>query len=187
MNADHLRYFLHVARTRRLNEAARRLGVDHTTVGRRVTALERALGQRLFDRVSSGWRLTEAGEQLLPRAEAVEAAVAAAYQSSTSTTGTLTGTVRIVSPDGFGAFVITPRLTDLRARHPYLDIELVTATEHGSISARHFDIAVTLERPSPARSISANWPPTTSGSTPLPTTFHTRPACSISPTYGNTH
>ncbi|WP_069160288.1 LysR family transcriptional regulator [Nocardia altamirensis] len=149
MNADNLRFFLQVARSGRLNEAARTLEVDHTTVGRRITALERELGHRLFDRAPSGWRLTEAGEGLVPRAEAVESAVIAAYESRASTLGPLTGTVRLVTPDGFGAFLVAPRLVELRRKHPQLDVELVTATEHGSLAARHFDIAVTLERPAP--------------------------------------
>ncbi|MBF5001920.1 LysR family transcriptional regulator [Nocardia sp. BSTN01] len=149
VTADSLRFFLHVARSGRLNEAARVLGVDHTTVGRRITALEKSFGYRLFDRAPQGWRLTEAGTRLLPRAEAVEAAVTAALESHDAAPDALTGTVRIVAPDGFGAFVITPHLVDLRRRHPDLDVELVTATEHGSVSARHFDVAVTLERPSP--------------------------------------
>ena len=149
VTADNLRFFLEVARTGRLTDAARALDVDHTTVGRRITALEKAFGHRLFDRAPAGWRLTEAGAQLLPRAESVEAAVLAAFDSRTSSLGSLTGTVRIVAPDGFGAFIITPRLIDLRRRHPGLDIELITATEQRSITARHFDVAVTLERPSP--------------------------------------
>ncbi|MCV7064751.1 LysR family transcriptional regulator [Mycolicibacterium farcinogenes] len=148
-SADNLRFFLEVARTGRLNEAARNLGVDHTTVGRRITALEKAFGERLFDRSPGGWHLTEAGADLLPRAETVESAVVAAYDARTSTAGPLTGTVRMVTPDGFGAFVVAPRLIELRRAHPHLDVELVTATEHGSLSARHFDIAVTLEQPSP--------------------------------------
>lgn len=149
LSADNLRFFLEVARTGRLNEAARNLAVDHTTVGRRITTLEKTLGERLFDRSPGGWLLTEAGATLLPRAESVESAVLAAYDSRTSGVGPLTGTVRLATPDGFGAFVVAPHLVELRRRHPHLDIELVTATEHGSLSARHFDVAVTLEQPPP--------------------------------------
>lgn len=148
-SADNLRFFLEVARTGRLNEAARNLAVDHTTVGRRITTLEKSLGERLFDRSPGGWQLTEAGADLLPRAESVESAVIAAYDARISGAGPLTGTVRIVTPDGFGAFVVAPQLVELRRRHPHLDVELVTATEHGSLSARHFDVAVTLEEPPP--------------------------------------
>ncbi|MBU8830459.1 LysR family transcriptional regulator [Mycolicibacterium goodii] len=148
-SADNLRYFLEVARTGRLNDAARNLAVDHTTVGRRITALEKSFGQRLFDRSPGGWQLTEAGADLFPHAETVESAVIAAYETRTSSAGPLTGTVRVATTDGFGAFVMAPRLVDLRCRHPHLDIEMVTATEHRSLTARHFDIAVTLEEPPP--------------------------------------
>lgn len=148
-NADHLRYFLEVSRSGRLTDASRTLGVDHTTVGRRITALEKSAGQRLFDRTPAGWRLTEAGRRLLGYAETVESTLIAAFEDQTSDTGSLRGSIRIAAPDGFGAFVLTPKLGVLRDKHPDLDIELVTATEHNSLATREFDIAITLERPSP--------------------------------------
>lgn len=147
LGADSFRFFLEVARAGRLNEAARVLEVDHTTVGRRITALERSLGQRLFDRAPSGWRLTDAGKHLMPRAEAVESAVIAAYDTHDSAADALTGSIRIATTDGFGAFIIAPQLVALRAGNPHLDIEIVTATAHNAVSERHFDVAVTLERP----------------------------------------
>jgi DNA-binding transcriptional LysR family regulator len=145
-SADNLQYFLEVARMQRLTDAARILEVDHTTVGRRITALERAVGHRLFDRAPGGWRLTEAGKRLLPRAEQVESAVVAAFDSQ-SAPGPLSGTVRLATPDGFGAFVLAPNLVRLKRIHPHLDIELVTATVHNMLADRHFDVAVTLEKP----------------------------------------
>lgn len=147
--ADHLRFFLEVSRHGRLNEASRALGVDHTTVGRRITSLEKAAGHRLFDRTPAGWRLTEAGRRLVVYAETVESALIAAFEDQTSSVGALTGSVRIAAPDGFGAFVLTPNLTRLRRSHPDLDVELVTATEHNSLDTREFDVAITLEQPSP--------------------------------------
>lgn len=147
LGADNLRFFLEVARLGRLNEAARVLEVDHTTVGRRITALEQAMGERLFDRAPSGWRLTDAGKRLMPRAEAVESAVIAAYDTHDSPADALTGSVRIATTDGFGAFIIAPQLVTLRASNPHLGIEIVTATVHNAVSERHFDVAVTLERP----------------------------------------
>ena len=146
-NADNLRYFLEVARAGRLSDASRVLEVDHTTVGRRITALERSLGERLFDRAPSGWRLTEAGKRLMPRAEAVESAVIAAYDTQGATADILTGSIRIATTDGFGAFIIAPHLVELKKAHPRLGVELVTATVHNAVSERHFDVAVTLERP----------------------------------------
>lgn len=147
LSADNLRYFLEVARAGRLSDASRVLEVDHTTVGRRITALERAVGERLFDRAPGGWRLTEAGKRLLPRAEAVESAVLAAYDVRSGAADALTGSIRITTTDGFGAFIIAPRLVDLKNEHPRLTVELVTATVHDAVSERHFDVAVTLERP----------------------------------------
>lgn len=147
LSADNLRYFLEVARAGRLSDASQVLEVDHTTVGRRITALERSLGERLFDRAPSGWRLTEAGKRLMPRAEAVESAVIAAYDTQGATADILTGSIRIATTDGFGAFIIAPKLIELKNAHPHLGVELVTATVHNAVSERHFDVAVTLERP----------------------------------------
>lgn len=93
--------------------------------------------------------MTEAGRRLVGYAETVESTLIAAFEDQTSDTGSLRGTVRIAAPDGFGAFVLTPKLGALRDKHPDLDIELVTATEHNSLATREFDIAITLERPSP--------------------------------------
>ncbi|BBY78642.1 LysR family transcriptional regulator [Mycolicibacterium parafortuitum] len=147
LSADNLRYFLEVARAGRLSDASRVLEVDHTTVGRRITALERSVGERLFDRAPSGWRLTEAGKRMMPRAEAVESAVMAAYDVQGATPDVLTGSIRITATDGFGAFIIAPHLVELKDAHPRLTVELVTATVHNAVSERHFDVAVTLERP----------------------------------------
>lgn len=146
--ADHLRFFLQVARHGRLNEASHALGVDHTTVGRRINSLEKAAGHRLFDRTPSGWRLTEAGRRLVTYAETVESTLIAAFEDQASSIGALTGSVRIAAPDGFGAFVLAPNLTRIRRAHPDLDIEIVTATDHNALHTRQFDLAVTLEQPS---------------------------------------
>jgi DNA-binding transcriptional LysR family regulator len=151
--ADDLRYFLEVARTGRLLTAGRGLGVTHTTVGRRITALERAVGKRLFDRAPAGWTLTDAGHDLVIHAEAVESALIAAMESTASGGGRLSGTVRIATPDGFGAFLLAPNLTGLCVQHPDLNVEIVTATRHDALASREFDVGITLERPSP-RSVS---------------------------------
>ena len=75
MDWDNLRYFLELARTGTLAAAARRTGVEHTTVARRIQALEKQMGAPLFAREAAGHRLTEAGRHLLPAVEAMEAAV----------------------------------------------------------------------------------------------------------------
>lgn len=146
-SADNLRFLLEVTRSGSLNDAARRLGVDRTTVTRRIAGLERASGERLFDRSGGAWQLTEAGRRMLPHAEAIDAAVAAAFANSEQRAG-LRGALRIVAPDGFGAYVLTPGLRSLVGEHPELEVAVVTATVHGVLTTRDFDLAITLERPS---------------------------------------
>ncbi|MBM3555894.1 MAG: LysR family transcriptional regulator, partial [Alphaproteobacteria bacterium] len=73
-----LRYFLELGRNRRLVAAAKRLGVDHTTVGRRIAALEKSVGTRLVMADRSGYVLTEAGQRLFAHAEGIEGRLAAA-------------------------------------------------------------------------------------------------------------
>lgn len=150
ISADNLRYFLEVSRTMRLGEASRRLSVDQTTVSRRIVKLEKDMGERLFDRTPTGWLATEAGRRLLPHAEAIEATLVAAVEDAHSiTSGDLTGSLRVLTPDGFGIFVMIPGLVPFATAHPHLSLEVGTATTHDLLTGRDFDIGVTLERPSP--------------------------------------
>lgn len=149
--AGDLVYFLAVARAGRLVTAATELKVDHTTVGRRITALERAVGHRLFDRMPSGWVLTERGHALVSAAEAVERALLEAQDLVDSGRSTLSGSVRISCPDGFGSFLLAPALGPVREQHPHLTIEVATATVRLEQTMRDFDLAITLEEPRSAK------------------------------------
>ena len=86
-----LRYFLAVARSGKLTEAARRLEVEHSTVSRRLAALEHALGARLFDKEPGGYKLTADGEKLLPSAESMEAIALASQSHLTDSNQTVSG------------------------------------------------------------------------------------------------
>ncbi|WP_406631491.1 LysR family transcriptional regulator [Amycolatopsis sp. WGS_07] len=147
ISADDLGIFLEVARRGRLTEAAKHLGLNHTTVGRHIAHLERTAEQRLFHREPSGWTLTAAGTRLLEHAEAVEAAVLAAREDCLQTGRYLTGTVRVIAPDGFGTFLLAPGLHRLAGEFPALSLEFVIANVHASLSTREFDLAITIERP----------------------------------------
>jgi DNA-binding transcriptional LysR family regulator len=147
ISADDLRFFLEVSRTGKLVSAARALGVDHTTVGRRISQLEKASGARLFVRASGAWQLTEAGERLAIHAEAVESSLIAAAEELGSSTGRLSGTLRIAAPDGFGAFVLSPGIGNMRARHPDLQVEIVTATRLNMLATKEFDVGISLVPP----------------------------------------
>ena len=155
LNLQDLRFFLALARHGRLTTAAERIGVEHTTVSRRVQALEKATGVRLFERTRHGWDLTDAGSRLLPHAERIEDIAAEALEQTNGGESTpAAGVVRLVATDGFGARVVTRALGTLHERHPEILIELVTTSQLLSYRVGEFDIALTLHRPQIPRFLS---------------------------------
>ncbi len=147
---DDLRIFLAMFRGGSQKAAAKRLGVAHTTIGRRLTALEAALGARLFDRTPNGIALTPIGAALLPRAERVEAEVIAAERELRGADAKLEGPVRVTAGDGLVHYVILPALSDLKREHPGIAIELRADTRDLDLSRREADVAVRLSRPKEA-------------------------------------
>jgi len=146
-----LKFFLGIARLGKLTTAARQLGVDHTTVSRRIQALEDALKATLFERSPQGYRLTHAGERLLAYAETMETSAKQASSEIGESDMALAGSVRIGAPDGFGSLFLAPRIWNLCRRHPGLDIDLVAMPRLFSLSKREADVAVVLSRPTAGR------------------------------------
>ncbi|MFL6845569.1 MAG: LysR family transcriptional regulator [Allosphingosinicella sp.] len=146
-----LRAFLAVARSGRLTAAAARLGLDHSTLSRRIAALERSLRARLFDRSPTGYTLTDQGRRLLPAAEEMERLAIGAGDTVGGTSTSVAGTVRIGSPEGFGSYFLAPRIARLKARHPRLKIQLVAAPAVFSLARREADIVVSVSRPPAGR------------------------------------
>lgn len=151
MNWDHLKAFLAVARAGQILSAASRLGLDHATVTRRLTALEADLGAKVVERRPTGCTLTSAGEQLLPIAERVESEFLKAQALLGGTDLKLEGTVRIGAPDAFGTYFLAPRLPALCEAHPDLVLQLVPLPRTFSLSRREADIAIILDRPEEGR------------------------------------
>jgi DNA-binding transcriptional LysR family regulator len=147
MQWDDLRFFLAVERGGTLNAAASRLGVDATTVGRRIERLSTALNTALFEAGPQGHRLTDAGEKLLHHAEEVERSILAASGDLLGESSRLAGTVRVSMSEGFASSVVAPHLPTFHAAHPGIMLEL--ATTHGFLnpSKREADLAVMLGRP----------------------------------------
>jgi DNA-binding transcriptional LysR family regulator len=148
---DLLQSFLAVARTGRLTVAAKRLGVDHSTLSRRLVTLEGALGAKLFDRALSGYSLTHQGEDLLARAEAMESTALAIQSDVGQGRSQVSGTVRIGTPDGFGTAFLASVIHELTAAQPALQIDLVATPLGFSLSKREADIAISLSRPAEGR------------------------------------
>ncbi|MFB6887830.1 LysR family transcriptional regulator [Kitasatospora sp. NPDC056327] len=152
LRADDLRYLLAVARTGRLVTAADALGVDHTTVSRRIAALERGLGVRLIERGTEGWALTDAGKAVAESARSVEDALVRVVEAvSGQDEPSLHGTVRVSAPDGFGTAFATPALARVRRQHPRLRAELITATRQLTLHPAGFDLALAIGRPPRSR------------------------------------
>ena len=147
MNWDHLQYFLALAKDGRLVVAARSLGVNHTTVSRRVQALEREIGVQLFTRNNVGFELTEAGLQLQDIAHKVEHQINGINQNSYSENTEISGTVRVGATEGFGTYIVGPILYNLSKTFPKLSIDLLSLPRIVNLSRREADIAITLQRP----------------------------------------
>jgi DNA-binding transcriptional LysR family regulator len=143
MDWSDLPYFLAVARTGQLARAARTLGTDATTVGRRVRRLERDLGERLFEQGSQGQDLTEAGTELLDRVEAMMTIASGIGNASTA----LRGPIRISVAEGFGTWFISRHLAELSDRYPELEVDLVANSGFLNPTRRETDLAVLLARP----------------------------------------
>jgi len=148
VNWDDLRYFLEVARTQRASGAAKRLGVDHTTVARRVRELETALGTVLFEKSrAGGFVLTAEGQRLLAYADAVETTVQSASEQFAGGASSLSGHVRVGTTEGFGCFFLSAQLSRFAAKHPDISIDLLPVPHFVSLSKREADLAIMLERP----------------------------------------
>ncbi|EUC00224.1 transcriptional regulator, LysR family [Rhizobium sp. CF080] len=155
MNWDDVRMFLAVARTGQILAASRRLGVNHATLGRRVTALEEDLRTRLLIRRTNGCELTAEGEVFFRAAERMETEMLTAQASTGRIDTAIAGTVRIGAPDGFGVSFLASRLGRLTRRHPELKLQLVPVPRSFSLSQREADIAITIERPEQGRLVSS--------------------------------
>jgi len=146
-----LRAFLAVARTGRLTAAAARLGLDHSTLSRRIAGLEHALKAKLFDRSPTGYTLTDQGARMVPMAEEMERLALGAADAVGGSAASVEGTVRVGSPEGFGSWFLAPRIGALTERHPQLRVQLVAAASTFSLSKRDADIVVSVSRPQDGR------------------------------------
>ena len=140
---DDLKHFLAFARTGSMLTAAQMQGANHSTVRRRLAALEQHLGCKLVERHLSGYRLTEVGVGLLPYAERVEEAVAACERYAASRDKALTGVVRLAcSPTVGERLRRAPLFETFQARFPGLRIELLLSDRLVDLAKGEADIAI---------------------------------------------
>lgn len=149
MNWNDLPVALAILRTGSLAGAARLLGRNHSTVFRRLNALEAALGARLFERLPAGYVPTEAGRRLLADAERAADAVDALQRKAQGLDRKLRGDVRVTTAPDLASAHFPRILTQLRARHPGIRVELVASDSDYDLSRREADLALRATREPP--------------------------------------
>ncbi|MGC1495614.1 MAG: LysR family transcriptional regulator [Sulfitobacter sp.] len=150
-NWDDLRLFLAVARQQSLSGAGKELRLDPATLGRRVARLEKALQAVLFVKSPQGYALTEAGAQLLERAEAAERAMHLATEGIAAHSDEVQGQIRIGAPDGCANFLLPQVCAQIAKENPGLDIQIVALPRVFNLSRREADMAIGVSAPTAGR------------------------------------
>jgi DNA-binding transcriptional LysR family regulator len=140
MEWSDLRVFLAIAREGTLGAAARKLGQSQPTMGRRLIALERAIGQTLFQRTKGGFVLTDEGAAVMPHAESMEDEAFAVQRRLAGRDREMEGQLRLSSSDWFGTHVLAPVLAEFAMLQPRVTIELITSQLHMSLPRRDADL-----------------------------------------------
>jgi molybdate transport repressor ModE-like protein len=139
---DDVRYFLAVAREGSVRAAAERIKVNHSTILRRISQLEERLGTRMFERLPSGYRLTDAGEEVLAFAEKMEAA---SNQLETRVFGrdqSVRGLLRVTLPPTLATHLLMPDFVEFGRLHPEIEMEILSIDEPVNLTNRQADVAI---------------------------------------------
>lgn len=139
---DDLLILLTVARLGRFSAVAEALETTHTTISRRILALDKQLGGRTLERSPQGWELTELGRQAVAAAEGVEESLGRLTASLKRTSESLSGVVRMSTPDVFGPLFVTPALVRLQRKNPSLRVEMINATRKLSRNRSGVDLEI---------------------------------------------
>jgi DNA-binding transcriptional LysR family regulator len=152
-NWDDLKFFIELVRTRSPSDAARRLKADHTTVRRRVAALEDTLRTRLFASRGVDYNLTAEGERLFEYAEAMENLANRALEDISNSDVEVAGNIRIGVPEGLGAYFLGTHLAKFARQHPKLRVNMVVLPKIMNLSNREADLAIAYSPPDQLRQI----------------------------------
>ena len=141
---DDVRYFLATARGVSVRPAAKRLGVNHATVLRRIAQLEERLGAQMFEKLPAGYRLTPAGEEVLELANQMEAT---SHQLETRVFGLdqgVRGLLRVTLPPFLATHLLMPDLADFAGAYPDIEMEIVSTGEVANLTNREADVAIRI-------------------------------------------
>ena len=139
---DDLRCVLAVARAGSLSGAARELGLEHSTIFRRLNSIEKRLGVKLFERSRSGYTPTANGEFAAAAASAMESEALAIERRMLGADARLTGVVRLATSELFAGFLLPQVLKDFMEAHPAIEIELDVSSRVVDLARREADLAL---------------------------------------------
>jgi DNA-binding transcriptional LysR family regulator len=146
LNWDDVRCFLALARNPRLREAANTLGIDPTTLNRRIRRLGQATNATLFKQFDMHWNLTRSGEAFLPFAEKAEVAMLDMEEARFD--GSLSGLIRVAVPEPFSAWFLSDHIEQFNHAYPDISVELISPSFHFSLLKREVDIGILPRQPS---------------------------------------
>lgn len=144
---DDFRVFLGLARAQSALEASQTMGMNQSTLSRRLRKLEENIGAKLFDRNTHGHHLTSAGHRLLEHVEKLETTLAAVETDVSGDSVALSGEIRLGSTEGFGSHFLAPHLAHFCTLHPAITVDLLPLPRHVNLSRHEADASVTIERP----------------------------------------
>jgi len=144
MDWDNLRFFLAVARKGSIRAASVSLSVNHTTVARRITAFEKKLGVRLFERLPSGYVLTPTGEEMMLSAQHVEDEIVKLDRKVIGRDAEFNGVLRVTMPTALATHLLMPDIAAFTKMYPSINLELVFSNEEFNLRKREADIAIRL-------------------------------------------
>jgi DNA-binding transcriptional LysR family regulator len=139
---DDVRYFLAVARRGSVRAAAERLGVNHSTVLRRIAQLEQRLGVHMFERLPSGYRLTSAGEEVLEFAEQMEASSNRLQTRIFGRDQSVRGLLRVTLAPPLATHLLMPDFAEFARLHPDIEMEILSSGELANLTNREADVAI---------------------------------------------
>jgi len=143
-NWDDIRFFLAVARSGSVRAAASALGVNHSTVVRRVSQLEAQLSARLFEKLPSGYVLTPAGEEILELAADMENSSSKLQTQVFARDQSLSGTLRVAMPPSLATDLLMPDLAEFAKQHPAIELQIISSYDTVNLTLRQADVAVRL-------------------------------------------
>jgi DNA-binding transcriptional LysR family regulator len=142
INWDSLRYVLAVAKMRSISAAARSLGVNRSTVLRRINQFQSELNCRLFEPTDSGYILTVEAEKLIEAAQDIEATIFNVQRQIAGQELKLEGELRVTTTDSFMSTIVGPHLSSFYEKHPNIIVELVVTNSILDLNRRDADIAI---------------------------------------------